>query len=330
MIRVYILPLADLGATLAVVGGKGASLARLAAAGLPVPAGFHVTTAAYRQFVAQNDLQSHILAALATVDASQPTTLETASRAIDALFARAPMPRDIAEEIRAAYLALNQKSEIENRKLSVAVRSSATAEDLPDLSFAGQQETYLNIEGIAAVQAAVKRCWASLWTPRAVGYRAQHKIDHATVALAVVVQTLVWADAAGVLFTANPVSGARDQIVINAAWGLGEAVVGGRVTPDTLVVDKASGRVIERDLAEKTMMIARVDGGTAERPVPENLRRVAVLRDDQVIELAQFGARIEELYGMPMDIEWAFAENRLAIVQARPITALPEASSASE
>ncbi|MCI0478652.1 MAG: hypothetical protein L0Y55_20615 [Anaerolineales bacterium] len=330
MAHAYILSLADSKATLENVGGKGASLARLANAGLPVPEGFHVTTAAYQKFVAQNDLQSHILAALASVDASQPTTLKTASRAIDDLFATAPMPRDIAEEIRAAYLALNQKSEIENRKLSVAVRSSATAEDLPDLSFAGQQETYLNIEGIAAVQDAVKRCWASLWTPRAIDYRAQHKIDHATVALAVVVQALVLADAAGVLFTANPVSGARDQIVINAAWGLGETVVSGRVTPDTFVVDKASGRVIERDIAEKTMMTARVDGGTAERPVPENLRRVAVLRDDQVIELARLGARIEKLYGMPMDIEWALAKNKLAIVQARPITALPEVTNAIE
>jgi phosphoenolpyruvate synthase/pyruvate phosphate dikinase len=298
---------------------------------LPVPDGFHVTTAAYQQFVAQNDLQSHILAALASVDVSQPTTLEAASRAIYDLFAYAPMPQEIARAIERGYADLcNSPFAIRNLPIPVAVRSSATAEDLPDLSFAGQQETFLNIQGAVAVQDAVKRCWASLWTPRAIGYRAQHQIAHDAVVLAVVVQTLVLADAAGILFTANPVNGRRDQIVINAAWGLGEAIVGGLVTPDTLIVDKASGRVIERDIAEKTMMTVRVDGGTEDQPVPETLRRAVVLKDDQVAELGRLGSLIEQLYKMPMDIEWTLAQNEFAIVQARPITALPEASSAIE
>ncbi|CAG0943706.1 partial pyruvate, water dikinase, partial [Anaerolineae bacterium] len=320
MTHEFVLALAHSNATLENVGGKGASLARLVNAGLPVPDGFHVTTAAYQQFVAANDLQSRILAALESVDASQPTTLETASRTIYDLFANAPMPQEIADAIARGY------ADLCNSQFPVAVRSSATAEDLPDLSFAGQQETFLNIQGAVAVQDAVKRCWASLWTPRAIGYRTQHKIAHAEVALAVVVQMLVYADAAGVMFTANPVNGRRDQIVINAAWGLGEAIVGGLVTPDTLVVDKVSGRVIERDVAEKQVMTVRVDGGTEERPVPENLRRAAVLNDDQVAELGRLGALIEHLYTMPMDIEWTLAQNKFAIVQARPITALPEAS----
>ena len=314
----YILSLADPNATLANVGGKGASLARLANAGLPVPDGFHVSTEAYKQFVAENDLQPRILAALQGVDVAQPTTLEATSQAIYDLFAHAPMPHDIADAIARAYLTLPGAGP------AVAVRSSATAEDLPDLSFAGQQETFLNIQGAVAVQDAVKRCWASLWTPRAIGYRAQHNIDHSAVALAVVVQMLVFADAAGIMFTANPVNGRRDQVVINAAWGLGEAIVGGRVTPDTLSVDKASGRVIERDTADKTVMTVRVDEGTEERPVPENLRRAPALSDEQAAELARLGALIENLYKMPMDIEWTLAENKFAIVQARPITALPE------
>ena len=314
----YVLPLGDSQASLATIGGKGASLARLANAGLPVPDGFHVTTDAYRQFVAKNDLQPRVLAALELVDVSQPATLESASRAIYDLFASAPMPHDIASAIARAYENLPGGHPV------VAVRSSGTAEDLPDLSFAGQQETFLNICGIAAVQDAARRCWASLWTPRAIGYRAQHDVDHNAVALAVVVQMLVYADAAGIMFTANPVSGRRDQVVINAAWGLGEAIVGGRVTPDTLTMDKASGRVLERDTADKTVMTVRLESGTEEQPVPEDKRRALVLSDEQVAELTRLGALIENLYKMPMDIEWTLAENRFAIVQARPITALPE------
>ena len=318
MPHAYILALADARAILATVGGKGASLTRLAQAGLPVPDGLHVTTKAYTQFVAGNDLQPRLLAALAPVDVSQPTTLEAASRAIYDLFAAARMPKDIADAITHAY------ANLRDSQLPVAVRSSATAEDLPDFSFAGQQETFLNIQGAVAVQDAVKRCWASLWTPRAIGYRAQHHIDDSAVALAVVVQVLVLADAAGVLFTANPVDGRRDQAVINAAWGLGEAVVGGRVTPDTLIVDKATGYVIERDTADKTVMTVRVKNGTEERPTPGNLRRAPVLSDEQAAELTRLGTLIERLYKMPMDIEWTLAENRFAIVQARPITALSE------
>jgi pyruvate,water dikinase len=250
------LPLDSPGATLEMVGGKGASLAKLAGAGLPVPGGFHVTTGAYRRFVEENELQSAILAALKTADSSQPSTLETASQTIAGQFARASMPPDIADAIARAYGDLPGDGSV------VAVRSSATAEDLPGLSFAGQQETYLNIQGLAAVQEAVKRCWASLWTARAIGYRAQHGIDQESISLAVVVQLLVPAEAAGVLFTANPVDGRRDQAMITATWGLGEAIVGGMVTPDTLTVEKSSGRVIQRETADKHVMTVRAESGT--------------------------------------------------------------------
>ena len=324
----YVLPLADSQATLEITGGKGASLARLTAAGLPVPDGFHVTTASYNQFVAENNLRPGLLAALVAVDASRPATLETASRAIYDLFVQAAMPQDIADAIAHAYQALPSPNGTlhgaGDEGATVAVRSSATAEDLPDLSFAGQQETYLNIRGVEAVQDAVKRCWASLWTARAIGYRTQHNIDHNAVSLAVVVQQLVFADAAGILFTANPINGQRGEAMITATWGLGEAIVGGLVTPDTLTVDKATGRVLTRDTADKQVMTVRLASGTEEQPVRDDKRRAPVLDDDQAAELARLGTLIEHLYQMPMDIEWTLAENKFAIVQARPITALPE------
>jgi hypothetical protein len=315
----YILPLADPGATLEMVGGKGASLARLAAADMPVPAGFHVTTAAYRRFVANNDLQPAIMAALEPVDSTQPATLEAASTAICALFNRAQTPPDVAGAIALAY------AELAGRDPIVAVRSSATAEDLPEASFAGQQETFLNVDGYDEVLGAVKGCWASLWTARAIGYRAHHGIRPEGLSMAVVVQTLVPAEAAGILFTANPVIGRRDQAMISAAWGLGEAVVGGLVTPDALVLDKASGAVLERQTADKQVRTARVNGGTEEQPVPDELRRAPVLDDETAAELVRLGVQIEHLFGLPMDIEWALADGAFAILQARPITALPPA-----
>jgi len=201
---------------------------------------------------------------------------------------------------------------------AVAVRSSATAEDLPELSFAGQQETYLNIHGIQAVLEAVQCCWASLWTARAISYRSGHGIDQDRVSLAVVVQLLVPAEAAGVLFTANPVTGQRDQVMISAAWGLGEAIVSGKVTPDTLIVDKGTGRVLSRQTADKQVMTVRGEVQTEEQPVPKELRRRPVLSAGEASELVRLGVQIESLYGMPVDIEWVQAHHQFSIVQARP------------
>jgi pyruvate,water dikinase len=316
--RSFVLPLSDSSARLSLVGGKGASLARMAVAGLPVPPGFHITTAAYRRFVEENRLQEQIMAAVSTVTPDEPATLEEASGQIAGLFAQSALPDDIAETIRRAY------AELGGNDLPVAVRSSATAEDLPEMSFAGQQETYLNIHGEAMVLDAVKRCWASLWTARAIGYRARHNIAQEDVSLAVVVQELVLADAAGILFTANPVTGARDQVMINAAWGLGEAIVGGQVTPDTVVVDKASGVITKQEIAEKDVMTVRTQIGTREQSVPADQRTRAVLNPAQAAALARIGVQIEEIYGQPMDIEWALHDGDISIVQARPITALPD------
>ncbi|MCF6468164.1 pyruvate, phosphate dikinase [Nonomuraea sp. MG754425] len=294
-----VLPLDDIGADLATAGGKGASLARMARAGLPVPGGFHVTTDAYRAFVA--GFHDEILRA-AGADPGR----------IPALFAAHDLPDDSAAEILRAYAALGDG-------VPVAVRSSATAEDLPELSFAGQQDTFLNIGGDALLD-AVRRCWASLWTPRAIAYRDRNGVPHGDVALAVVVQELVDADAAGVMFTADPLTGARDATVINASWGLGEAVVGGLVTPDTITV--SGGAVTDSRLGGKAVMTVRADGGTEERPVPAALRGTPVLDDAQALELAALGARIQELYGVPMDVEWTRRAGAFAVVQARPITGL--------
>jgi len=254
----WVLALDDPAAPLEQVGGKGASLALLAAAGLPVPPGFHVTTAAYRRFVRENGLQEKILAVVSTVTADQPNTLEEASRQIGRLFAQGRIPTEIAATIREAYATLGRGD------LPVAVRSSATTEDLPELSFAGQQETYLNMRGEAMVLDAIKRCWASLWTARAISYRTRSGIAHGEVSLAVVVQELVPAEAAGILFTANPLTGERDQVMMNAAWGLGEAIGSGQVTPDTVVLDRASGTIIAQQIVEKEVMTVRTSDGTRE------------------------------------------------------------------
>jgi pyruvate,water dikinase len=233
------------------------------------------------------------------------------------------MPVEIAQAIRQRYSELGAD-------LPVAVRSSATAEDLPEASFAGQLETYLNVRGGDAVLDAVQRCWASLWTGRAIGYRQRQGIRPEDVSIAVVVERLIPAQAAGVAFTANPVTGARGEMMINAAWGLGEAVVSGRVTPDTFVVNKQTGAIASQEIASKEVMTARLESGTREEPVPAGQRRQAALEPAQAAELARLGATIEQLYGQPMDIEWALCDGRIFIVQARPITALPEPCAALE
>jgi len=314
----YTLPLSAPEAVGKTVGGKGAALSEMTRARLPVPDGFHITTAAYDTFVRDNDLEPAVVAALEAADPDQPASLETASRAIKELFLQGEIPPEVAGAIASAYGSLPGTEPV------VAVRSSATAEDLPEASFAGQQETFLNIEGGGAVLDAVKRCWASLWTARAIGYRARRGIGVEGLSLAVVVQCLVPAEVAGILFTANPVNGRRNEAVINAAWGLGEAVVSGQVTPDTYTVDKETGEVIRRETAEKGAMTVRVNGGTDLEPVPEDLRAAPVLSDAQAAELVDVGVQIEMLFGEPRDIEWALADGAFAILQARPITALPE------
>ncbi|MCE7988535.1 MAG: hypothetical protein DYG89_45840 [Caldilinea sp. CFX5] len=314
----FILPFGSPNTTLAVVGGKGASLSRLAQTGFPVPPGFLVTTAAYKRFVQSNNLQAQIMTLID--DMSQST--EDVSTAIRQRFDQGSTPPEVAVAIEQAYTELTG---VNGEAMSLAVRSSATAEDLPGASFAGQQESYLNVQGAEALLQAVKQCWSSLWTARALEYRTRQAIDPASVSLAVVVQVMVSAEAAGIMFTANPISGVRDEIVISAAWGLGEAIVGGVVTPDSIVADKTTGAIKAITVAEKTVMTAPTRDGTEERSVPVAKQRAQVLTAAQVAQLAQLGAAIETHYGAPQDIEWCWAEDRFWIVQSRPITTLPPA-----
>jgi phosphohistidine swiveling domain-containing protein len=317
----YTVPLDEVSKDdVALAGGKGANLGELSRAGLPVPPGFVVTTRAYDAFVQAGALGEKI-AAHATQLQGDATAFEAAEEKLRALFAATEIPDAIVDEILAAYHKL-----VGADGVAVAVRSSATAEDLPGASFAGQQETYLNVRDATALLEAVKACWASLWTARAMAYRVRRGMDAAPVSLAVIVQRMVPAEAAGMLFTADPVSGEADRSVINAAWGLGEAVVGGRVTPDTLVLDKANGGVISRQTADKQLMTVYTEDGTADRPVAEARRLQPVLDDDAAVELVRSGARIEEHFCAPQDIEWARAGGDFFILQARPITGLPPAA----
>src|SRR5918997_557596 len=317
MTQEYVLPLNDRRATLEAVGGKGASLAWLLLAGVPVPDGFHVTTAAYKQFVAANDLESGIRAALQKAETSKPDTLESASGEIEELFLQGSMPEEIYESISQACAGLPEDEP------AVAVRSSATAEDLPGASFAGQQESFLNVRGEKELKDAVKRCWASLWSARAIGYRERQGFPHDQVSIAVVVQLLVPAEVSGILFTANPMTGARDEVLINAALGLGEAVVGGLTTPDSFTLDRATLRVRERQTGRQEVETTLSERGTTERPLGPERAAQPTLDDEQLAQLAEIGLSIEDHFGAPQDVEWAYADGHLWVLQARPITNLP-------
>ena len=299
-------------------GGKGANLGELTRAGLPVPPGFVILTDAYRAYIAEHQLADKIVGLAGPTD--DPAGYGSASEQIRALFAE-EVSDSLRAEIADEYAALGGD-------VPVAVRSSATAEDLPEASFAGQQDTYLNVRGLEDLLVAVRDCWASLWTARAMAYRARQAIDPTTVSLAVVVQQMVDANAAGVMFTANPSNGHRDETVISAAWGLGESVVSGSVNTDNIVVSEADGTVLSSETADKAVMTVPTEHRTQERPVPQEQRRQPVLSESDAAALAAYGTRIEDHYGAPQDIEWARADGQFFIVQARPITALPEVEAA--
>jgi phosphohistidine swiveling domain-containing protein len=311
MMTAYVRSLADEGFGLSEIGGKGQSLARLASAGLPVPNGFHITTAAYDDFIAEHQLEDPIDQELAALSDPADETGEVAS-AIGALITSHQIPPAITADVVRAYQQLGSPP--------VAVRSSATTEDLPDASFAGQQESFLNVSGIDQLLEAVRRCWASLWTARAISYRTQHQIQSDKISLAVVVQELVAAEAAGIAFTADPVTGDDTTIEINAAWGLGEAIVGGRVIPDTISVDRDSRRIMRTVINTKSIMTQSTGAGTTEVPVPQVLQNVPAMTDQQALRLADLALMVEDIVKNPVDIEWCRRGDQLFLLQARPIT----------
>lgn len=300
--------------SLPLAGGKGANLGAMLKAGLPVPPGFCITAQAYRAVV--QPISAEILARTSNLDVEDTEALEAVSKTLRRAIEAQPLPLDILDSIRSAYTTLGDDV------LPVAVRSSATAEDLPDASFAGQQDTLLNVRGVDALLVAVRRCWSSLWTPRAIAYRQRNAFDHNAVALAVVVQQMVDAEVAGVLFTADPVSGHRKRMVVNGSWGLGEAIVSGIVSPDGWVLDR-DGKVIDQEIGQKERMVVYAgDGGTVEQAVPEQMRDHASLNPDDLRCLAALGRAAEQHFGTPQDIEWALRDGRLYLVQSRPITTL--------
>jgi len=306
------------------VGGKGANLGEMATRGLPVPPGFCLTASAYREFIQVTGLDETIRNILAATQLDDPADVKAKTERIRGLITEQPVPTTIAREILDGYHRLGRElGAVEVVQVPVAVRSSATAEDLPTASFAGQQDTYLNVCGTDDLLEWVKHCWASLWTARAVTYRTRQGFDHHRVYLAVVVQAMIQSEVSGILFTANPITGNRDEVVINASWGLGEAIVSGLVTPDTITVRKSDGHIVSREVASKERMIEYArEGGTVGRATPAELREVPALSDDQVGELVALGRQIESHYGVPQDIEWAYAQGRFYILQSRAITTL--------
>ncbi|MGC8543806.1 MAG: phosphoenolpyruvate synthase, partial [Vulcanisaeta sp.] len=307
------------------VGGKGHGLVRLMNLGAPVPPGFVVTTEAFRYFLDYNGLGSKINGVIREyVRDGRPEEYEEASKAIRSLITNAELPSDLVEEVVRAYQELSRVFGVD--AVPVAVRSSATAEDLRNASFAGQQDTYLNVVGAEEVIRRVKDVWASTYSARALAYRDEQKIPHENAAMAVVVQKLVNARSAGVMFTINPVTGNEGEVVIEGSWGLGEAVVGGKVTPDRWVVSKGDLSIIDRQISRKGLMVVRDSAGlTREVEVPKELSEKPSLTDEEVIALARIGIELERRFGYPVDVEWAVDAdakfpNNIVVLQVRPET----------
>lgn len=311
--------------TFELVGGKGASLGEMTSAGIRVPPGFSVTTQAYTDFLDAAKIRKAIFSLLKKIDLKKSGSLESIAGEVRDIILSKEMPERIMDAIRTAYRRLVEKTSVED--LPVAVRSSATAEDLPDASFAGQQDTYLWVTGEESVVKHVKDCWASLFSDRAIAYRLNHGFTHEREKISVVVQKMVHAKCAGVMFTLNPINGDRSKISINSSWGLGESVVSGTVTPDEFLVDKVTFDILKRIISSKELEHRvnvtenRVDVG----PVPDDRKDAPSITDDELLELCRIGKQIEKFYGSPSDIEWAvdgdlpFPES-VVILQARPET----------
>ncbi|MDH5807057.1 MAG: phosphoenolpyruvate synthase [Candidatus Methanomethylicaceae archaeon] len=325
-IKQYVIPFEQLRKSdVILVGGKNANLGELISIGIPVPPGFAITAEAYKAYIEYNNLSSQIFDLLSKVDVLDSVALEETSSKIRKIIESGKIPEEIEIEIINAYRELGKKIGKENP--SVAVRSSATAEDLPNASFAGQQETYLFVEGEESLLKYVKKCFSSLYTPRAITYRRTKGFDDRKVYLSVGVQKMVNSKASGVMFTLDPVTGDRDVIVIEGTFGVGETIVQGRVRPDQFVVDKKSLTILKERISQKSRMAIRAssdfgEGLIKEVPVPEEMREKPCITKDQVVLLARYAIEIEKHYGIPMDIEWALDsdDNRLYILQARPET----------
>jgi pyruvate,water dikinase len=301
-----------------IAGGKAANLGELVSAGFNVPPGFVLTTLSYDDFIAANNLVPKIDEVMASVDVNSEQSLQGASAAIRKAFEDAVIPTNLAQEVLKEYGRMFRG----NKPCLVAVRSSATAEDLPTASFAGQQDTYLNVPNAEDLMDKVKKCWSSLFTPRAISYRVTKDFEYSKVKLAVVVQKMVNSDISGIMFTVDPNS-EMPHIIIEAGYGLGEAIVSGKVTPDTYVVEKFHNKIINKRIAKQTWKFVRgTIGDTVKEDIAPELVSAQKLTDDQIFEVADIGKNIEVHYDRPMDIEWCIEDGQIFVVQARPVTTL--------
>ena len=303
-----------------IAGGKGANLGELTQAGIPVPPGFVVTAQAYEKFMDEAGINDQGMGILEKIDINDTKALQAAAEEIKTLIIESPIPEDLVLFIREFYNELCQR--VGEDDTDVAIRSSATAEDLPEASFAGQQDTFLHVSGDEEVIEYIRKCWASLFEARAIFYREENNFEHSKVYIAVVVQKMANADKAGVMFTVNPSTG-EEIALIEGSWGLGESVVSGDVTPDNYQVDKKDNEIINVTISDKKVMYTNDENGTSVKvDVPEDKRKERVLSDEELIELTEMGKRVQAHYGEPMDTEWAFERGNLFLLQARPITTL--------
>jgi len=322
-------------------GGKGASLGEMYNIGLPIPPGFVITAEAYKNFLEINRIDKQIYNILSTIDLNDSKGIELKSNEIQEIILKSEIPKELKDEITESYenldvneevLKFNNKSALSIIKTGrslpyVAVRSSATAEDSPEFSFAGQQSTYLNVKGISSLLISVKKCWASLFTARSIYYREKNKIKHETVFLAVVIQKMVNSYSSGIMFTINPVTNNENEIVIESGYGLGELIVSGTVNPNNYVIDKENMTIKSKTTPKQDNMLVREEmlGKNIKRKIPENYPE-QVLNDSQIISLANYGVKIEKHYQKPMDIEFAIENSKIYIVQSRPVTTLKKPS----
>lgn len=300
------------------VGGKGANLGEMTGAGFPVPNGFAVTVEGYDLFIAENNLFDEINNILKETDVNKPEELERASKVIQKKVLNGKVPQEVFHETVKAYKKLSGPF----RKALVAVRSSATAEDLPGMSFAGQQATFLNVKGEAALIDAVRECWASLFTARAIFYRVQNKIPHEKVKLSAIVQKMIESEVSGVMFTIDPVTNDKERIVIESVWGLGEMIVQGSVVPDHYVVQKDTFDILSKEVSDQAIQLVRHEKGNKEIDVPEKIKHKQKLPDADIEKLAKIGQKIQEHYYFPQDIEWSYEKGKLYIIQSRPVTTM--------
>lgn len=302
------------------VGGKGANLGELIHAGMPVPLGFIVTSKAYYLFLDETGLREKIKDILKGLDTENSKDLQQRAKKVQEVIISAEMPKKIETEIIENYKKLSK-----GQKIYVAVRSSATAEDLPDASFAGQQATFLNTSGEANTVKAVKDCWASLFEARAIYYRTEKGFDHFKVGIAVPVQIMVQSQKSGIMFTIDPVTNDTSKLIIEGGFGLGEAIVSGSVTPDRYIVDKETLKILDKEINTQNFKITRVGEENKEVNLTDDEKSVQKLTDEEIIKVAEIGKKIEEHYKKPQDTEWAISEGEVFMVQSRPVTTIPGA-----